>query len=89
MPKINPLTGKLNEVNIVERRNVLPDQRVVLKRQGIWLPNWDITSSKYNRNYILINSGDLGLFSATTPLILAKNSHWQIMLIFRIRMVNQ
>lgn len=72
MPKINPLTGKLNEVNIVERRNVLPDQRVVLKRQGIWLPNWDITSSKYNRNYILINSGDLGLFSATTPLILAK-----------------
>lgn len=72
MPKINPLTGRLNEVNIVERRNVLPDQRVVLKRQGIWLPNWDIASSKYNRNYILINSGDLGLFSATTPLILAK-----------------
>lgn len=81
MPKINPLTGRLNEVNIVERRNVLPDQKVVLKRQGIWLPNWDITSSKYNRNYILINSGDLGLFSATTPLILAKNLHWQIMLI--------
>lgn len=72
LPKINPLTGKLADINIVERRNVLPDQCVVLKRQGIWLPNWNISSPMYNKNYILINSGDLGLFSATTPLILAK-----------------
>lgn len=69
---INPRTGKLAEVNIVERRNVLPEQRVVVKRQGIWLPNWNLESGTYRRNYILINSGDLGLFSATTPLILAK-----------------
>lgn len=72
MPFINPRTGKLAEVNIVERRNILPDQHVVLKRQGIWLPNWNIDSPTYQRNYILVNSGDIGLFSATTPLILAK-----------------
>ena len=59
-------------MNIVERRNVLPEQRTVVKRQGIWLPNWNLDSRTYRRNYILINSGDLGLFSATTPLILAK-----------------
>lgn len=72
MPNTNPRTGKLAEVNIVERRNVLPEQRVVVKRQGIWYPNWDLDSATYKRNYILINCRDLGLFSATTPLILAK-----------------
>lgn len=51
---------------------MLPEQKTVLKRQGIWLPNWDLEAPKYKKNYILINSGDLGLFSATTPLILAK-----------------
>lgn len=72
MPNTNPRTGKLAEVNIVERRNVLPEQRVVVKRQGIWYPNWDLDSATYKRNYILINCKDLGLFSATTPLIIAK-----------------
>lgn len=72
MPYTDPRTGKLAEVNIVERRNVLPDQRVVVKRQGIWLPNWNLNSKTYSRNYVLINTGDIGLFSATTPLILAK-----------------
>lgn len=72
MPHINPKTGKLANVNLIERRNVLPDQHTVVKRQGIWLPNWDITAPAYNPNYILINSGTIGLFSATTPLILAK-----------------
>jgi hypothetical protein len=72
MPHINPRTGKLAEVNIIERRNVLPDQRTVVKRQGIWLPNWNLSHATYNRNYVLINTGDIGLFSATTPLILAK-----------------
>jgi hypothetical protein len=72
MPRINSRTGKLAEVNIVERRNVLPDQRTVVKRQGIWLPNWNLNNKTYNRNYVLINTGDIGLFSATTPLILAK-----------------
>nr|DAH08081.1 MAG TPA: portal [Caudoviricetes sp.] len=71
-PTIDPITGKLNDVNLIERRNVLPEQKTVLKRQGIWLPNWDLETPKYKKNYILINSGDLGLFSATTPLILAK-----------------
>lgn len=60
------------QVNSIERRNVLADQGVVVKRQGIWLPNWDINSSRYQLNYALINAGDIGLFSATTPLILAK-----------------
>ena len=71
-PTTDPITGKLNDVNLIERRNVLPEQKTVLKRQGIWLPNWDLEAPKYKKNYILINSGDLGLFSATTPLILAK-----------------
>lgn len=72
MPTVSPQTGKLSEVNIVERRNVLPGQRVVVKRQGIWYPNWELDSQTYSRNYVLINTGELGLFSATTPLILAK-----------------
>jgi len=72
MPELDPKTGKLVEVNLIERRNVLPDQKRVVKRQGIWLPNWDLTSSTYESNYVLINTGELGLFSATTPLILAK-----------------
>ena len=69
MPTINPLTNKLAEVNIIERRNVLPNQNRVVKRQGQWTPGWDITSNQYSCNYILINTGTLGLFSATTPLI--------------------
>ena len=72
MPTINPLTNKLAEVNIIERRNVLPNQNRVVRRQGQWTPGWDITSNQYSCNYILINTGTLGLFSATTPLILAK-----------------
>lgn len=72
MPGIDPKTGKLAEVNSIERRNVLPDQMAVLKRQGLWEPHWDLRKAAYQRNYVLINSGDLGLFSATTPLILAK-----------------
>ena len=42
MPDINPLTGKLAEVNIVERRNVLASQLRVVQRQGQWNPGWDI-----------------------------------------------
>lgn len=72
MPHLDPRTGKLAEVNIIERRNILPDQKRVVKRQGIWLPGWDLTQKTYQRNYVLINTGDIGLFSATTPLILAK-----------------
>lgn len=72
MPTTDPRTGRLAEVNIVERRNVLPDQRRVVKRQGMWMPGWDLTDKAFSGNYILINAGDIGLFSATTPLILAK-----------------
>lgn len=69
---VDSKTKRLKEVNQIERRNILPDQNVVLKRQGLLSPRWDITQFPYNRNYILINSGDLGLFAATTPLVLAK-----------------
>lgn len=72
LPDIDPKTGKLKEVNAIERRNVLPDQKRIVRRQGIWNPGWDLESPQYYQNYILINSGTLGLFSATTPLILAK-----------------
>lgn len=71
-PEINPRTGKLNEVNIIERRNILPDQKRIVRRQGIWSPGWDFEDRKYEKLYVLINSGTLGLFSSTTPLILAK-----------------
>jgi len=72
MPTINPMTGKLAEVNLIERRNVAPSQRRVVQRQGQWSPGWDLDSAKYASNYCLIDTGSLGLFSATTPLILAK-----------------
>lgn len=71
-PEINERTGRLNEVNIIERRNILPDQKRIVRRQGIWLPGWDFEDKKYEKLYVLINSGTLGLFSSTTPLILAK-----------------
>ena len=46
MPDLDSRTGKLAEVNIVERRNVLPEQHTVVKRQGIWLPNWNLDSRR-------------------------------------------
>lgn len=72
LPDLDSKTGKIKEVNLIERRNVLPDQRRIVRRQGIWSPGWDFDSPQYQNNYVLINSGTLGLFSATTPLILAK-----------------
>ena len=60
------------KVNYVERRNILADQRRIVLRQGIWIPQWNFDDPKYADHYILINSGDLGLFSAVAPLILAK-----------------
>lgn len=72
LPDIDSRTGKLKHINILERRNILPDQRRIVQRQGQWSPGWDFDDPKFSDNYILINSGNLGLFSATTPLILAK-----------------
>lgn len=71
-PEVDGRTGRLKEVNLIERRNILPDQHRIVRRQGIWSPGWDFKDPKYDRLYILINSGSLGLFSSTTPLILAK-----------------
>lgn len=72
LPDVSDMTGKLAEVNIIERRNVLPSQLRVVQRQGQWTPGWDLYDRKYMRNYVLIDTGELGLFSATTPIILAK-----------------
>lgn len=72
VPEVDGYTKRLREVNFIERRNVLPDQRRIVKRQGIWSPGWDFDDPAYQPNYVLITSGDLGLFSATTPSILAK-----------------
>ena len=71
-PEVDSKTGRLKEINLIERRNILPDQNRIVKRQGMWSPGWDMLSNQYKDNYIIINSGTLGLFSATTPLILAK-----------------
>ena len=68
----DPDTGLLKEVNSVERRNVLISQRRIIQRQHQWFPGWDITSEKYRHNYIPIDTGGLGLFASTTPLVLAK-----------------
>ena len=67
MPHTDPRTGRLAEVNIIERRNVLPDQKTVLKRQGLWEPHWDLHDPAYYRCYVLVNSGDLGLFFRHDP----------------------
>lgn len=72
LPTIDSSTGKLKEVNQIERRNILPYQRRIVRRQGMWSDGWNFDDPKYADNYILIDSGNIGLFSATTPLILAK-----------------
>lgn len=72
LPGIDPRTGKLKEINQIERRNILPSQRRIVQRQNIWNPGWNFDSAQYVDNYVLIDSGGLGAFSATTPLILAK-----------------
>ena len=71
-PTLDPDSGKLCNIVNIERRNILPDQRRIVQRQSIWSPGWSFDDPKYKDNYILINSGTLGLFSATTPSILAK-----------------
>jgi hypothetical protein len=79
LPDIVPETGLLREVNIIERRNVLPDQNRVVQRQHQWSPGWDLESQQYKNTYILINTGGFGLFAASTPLILAQKyvlSNW-------------
>lgn len=78
-PDVVPETGLLREVNIIERRNVLPDQNRVVQRQHQWSPGWNLEDQQYKHTYILINSGGFGLFAATTPLILAQKytlSNW-------------
>lgn len=77
--EIDPETGRLVEVNSIERRNVLADQRRVVQRQGEWLPNWNLDDEQYKHNYVLINTGGFGMYAATTPLILAQKytlSNW-------------
>lgn len=79
MPELDPETGLLKEVNSIERRCVLPDQRRVVQRWGQWTPGWDLDSEQYRHNYILVNNGGFGLFAATTPNILAQKytlSNW-------------
>lgn len=79
IPEIDPETGLLKEVNSIERRNVLPDQRRVIKRWGQWSPGWNLDDEQYRHNYILVNTGDFGIYAATTPNILAQKytlSNW-------------
>lgn len=71
LPEIDPINGKLKEINLLERRNILPYQRRIVKRQGSY-EGWGFDDPKYSSHYILVDSGEIGLFSVTTPLILAK-----------------
>lgn len=72
LPEKDPDTGLLKEVNSIERRNILISQRRIIQRQHQWFPGWDITAKTYRYNYIPIDTGGLGLFASTTPLVLAK-----------------
>ena len=72
LPDVDPETGLLKEVNSIERRNVLISQRRIIQRQHQWFPGWNIMSETYRHNYIPIDTGGLGLFASTTPLVLAK-----------------
>ena len=79
MPELDPNTGLLKEVNSIERRNILPDQRRVIQRWGQWSPGWNLDAEQYKHNYILVNTGGFGIFAATTPNILAQKytiSNW-------------
>lgn len=72
LPDINPCTGLLQEVNIIERRNILPNQHKIVKRQHQWFPNWDLDAEQYKHTYVLINSGGLGMYASLVPMALAK-----------------
>lgn len=79
LPDVSPETGLLREVNIMERRNILPDQNRVVQRQHQWSPGWNLEDIQYKHTYILINTGGFGLFAATTPIIIAQKfilSNW-------------
>lgn len=72
-PIIDEYSGKISHIKSVQRRNVLPNQgKVILNARDPSSKTWDITSDVYKDNYILIKTNDLGLFSTTTPLVLAK-----------------
>lgn len=77
--EINPETGLPARIETIERRNVLPNQNRVVQTQGQWSPGWDLRSERYKHNYILVDTGDLGMFATSTPLVLAKKytvSNW-------------
>lgn len=77
--EINPDNGLPAYIGTIERRNVLPSQRRVVQRQGQWAPGWDLDDNKYKHNYLLIDTGGLGMFATSTPLVLAKKytvSNW-------------
>lgn len=73
LPTVDDISHKLNHIKIVERRNVLPSQGKIIQRASD--PSslqWDILSKEYRDRYVLVKTSDLGLFSTTTPLVLAK-----------------
>lgn len=72
-PYIDSFSGKISHIKSVERRNILPNQHSVIANiNDRSSKKFDLYSEKYMDNYILIKTEDLGLFSTTTPLVLAK-----------------
>ena len=53
--EVDEKTGRLKEVNSIERRNVLPNQHRVIQRQSQWDPGWNLDATQYRHNYILMN----------------------------------
>lgn len=74
MPTKDPKTGKLVHIKSIERRNVLPGQNRIVKRQGDYEPGWQIDDKSLRPYYFMVEdkTHPLGFYSATTPIILAK-----------------
>lgn len=72
-PILDKFNKKISHIKSIERRNVLPNQHSVITNiRDASSKKFDLLSDRYIDNYILIKTEDLGLFSTTTPLVLAK-----------------
>lgn len=73
MPWVDDKTGKLCHIKSIERRNVLPGQRRIVKRQGEF-DGWSLDAKSIVPYYFMVEdkTHPLGFYSATTPIILAK-----------------
>lgn len=63
--------GFIRKVTLVQRRNVIPEHNIVLKRPYD-LTGIDLTDPFYANDYLLVNARDQGLLLKAAPLIITK-----------------